>query len=70
MRAPCSVCGGVGTIPVPMPPGTVMCYCGPNGESWPRELCPNCCGQRFVGHAEADIPRADGKIGIRFFDIQ
>ena len=59
MRGPCRVCGGVGTINVPMPAGTVMCYCGPNGEPWPQELCPNCAGQKYIGTPDVE-PRIPG----------
>jgi hypothetical protein len=53
MREPCKVCGGVGWIPQPAAPGTVMCYYNPTtGSSWPEMTCPNCGGAKFVGMSD------------------
>ena len=48
MRIPCTTCNGIGTIPKPLPPGTVMGYLGPNGETWPREFCQTCSGVGWI----------------------
>lgn len=40
----CPTCGGLGTVDKAYPTGTVMGYSGPNGESWPQEICQSCAG--------------------------
>lgn len=44
MLVRCPTCHGLGTINQAFPEGTVMGYCGPNGERWPQETCQSCGG--------------------------
>ena len=60
MQKLCPTCGGVGQIPKPMPPGTVMMYCGPNGEGWPMVFCNSCGGTGWVMDYETP-PNYQGK---------
>lgn len=48
MRIPCPTCKRLGTVDKAMPAGTVMGYCGPNGERWPQETCQSCMGSGWV----------------------
>ena len=48
MRVPCPMCKRLGRVPKAYPDGTVMAYCGPNGESWPHETCQTCMGSGWV----------------------
>lgn len=48
MRLPCPTCGRLGKVNKAFPAGTVMGYCGPNGERWPQETCQTCMGFGWV----------------------
>lgn len=56
MIVPCPTCGGIGRIAQPMPPGTVMMYCGPNGESWPMIGCRTCGGTGWIENGIYGVP--------------
>lgn len=50
MRVPCPTCDRKGTVNVRH--DGPMCYVGPNGESWPQEMCQSCCGSGWVDQPE------------------
>ena len=58
MLTKCPVCHGLGSVEKSYPVGTLMGYCGPNGERWPHETCQNCNGQKWVGQPSVP-PSAD-----------
>lgn len=48
MRIPCPTCKRLGKIPKAFPDGTVLAYCGPNGEACPYEVCQTCGGEGWI----------------------
>ena len=66
MTIRCPTCGGLGRVPVAMPDGAVISYCGPNDERVPHEACRTCGGQGWVekwatkepGHAGIETGKA------------
>lgn len=48
LRIPCPTCARLGRIPRAYPSGTVLMYCGPNGERVPYDICQTCGGSGWV----------------------
>jgi hypothetical protein len=47
MQIICPTCHGKGTINDPKAP-SVLCYCGPNGETCPQVFCLTCGGIGWI----------------------
>lgn len=49
MKVPCPTCKRLGRVPRAFPTGTVLAYCGLNGERVPYETCQTCQGEGWIG---------------------
>lgn len=61
LKFPCPTCHRLGKVPKAFPSGTVMGYCGPDGESWPHELCQTCNGVGWVDGQYSPPPVMSGE---------
>ena len=48
MKIPCPTCDRLGKLPKKYPMGTIISYCGRDGEVVPYETCKTCNGEGWI----------------------